>query len=153
MTVPVYSIETGVNLENITNTELSSSLDIDDYINDLMKQTITLTNIGTGVSTAVSGSSTQTSSLSGLYNPSVHTQSIWPNGTNQTSLDLEKELFEKTIAKVVKREVDPILSRLAILESPSPAVLEKFEALKMAYDHYKILEGLMFSELEKSKSG
>jgi hypothetical protein len=37
--------------------------------------------------------------------------------------------------------LEDINKRLAILQ-PDPAKLEKFEALKKAYDHYKLLEAL-----------
>jgi hypothetical protein len=36
-----------------------------------------------------------------------------------------------------------IEDRLAILQEPSPEKLEKFAALKKAYDHYKTLERLI----------
>lgn len=39
-----------------------------------------------------------------------------------------------------------IEDRLAILQEPDPAKLEKFEALKKAYDHYKTLERLIGDE-------
>jgi len=69
----------------------------------------------------------------------------------QSSFTFEDEV-EKKITKIVKKELGPVLSRLAILETPSPEVMEKFESLKMAYEHYKLLEGLMFSEIEKAKT-
>lgn len=33
--------------------------------------------------------------------------------------------------------------RLAILQEPNPEKLEKFQALKKAYDHYKLMEKLL----------
>jgi hypothetical protein len=40
--------------------------------------------------------------------------------------------------------------RLAILV-PDPAKLEKFEALKKAYEHYKTMESLCFDEPEEEQ--
>jgi hypothetical protein len=40
--------------------------------------------------------------------------------------------------------------RLAILV-PDPKKLEKFEALKKAYEHYKTMESLCFDEPEEEK--
>lgn len=39
-----------------------------------------------------------------------------------------------------------IEDRLAILTTPDPAKLEKFAALKKAYDHYKLMEKLIGDE-------
>jgi len=43
-----------------------------------------------------------------------------------------------------------IQDRLAILV-PDPARLEKYEALKQAYEHYKVLEALCIDETDKKK--
>lgn len=41
--------------------------------------------------------------------------------------------------------LDELQERLMILE-PKPELLEKYQALKAAYDHYKILEALLYEE-------
>lgn len=56
---------------------------------------------------------------------------------------------ETQIRSILKKELKPVLERLAILENPDPKVLETFESLKLAYDHYRTLEALMTSEIEK----
>lgn len=50
----------------------------------------------------------------------------------------------------LKTFMDTMEKRLAILQ-PDPAKLEKFEALKKAYEHYKHLESLCELEEEESK--
>lgn len=56
---------------------------------------------------------------------------------------------ETQIRSILKKELKPVLERLAILENPNPEVLEIFESLKLAYNHYRTLEALMTSEIEK----
>jgi hypothetical protein len=42
----------------------------------------------------------------------------------------------------IKDLLETIMERLAILQ-PDPAKLEKYEALRKAYDHYKLMEKLL----------
>lgn len=60
-------------------------------------------------------------------------------------------ITEKSVQQIIKKELAPILKRLAIIDDPSPEILEKFFALKEAYNHYKTIEGLLSSEIEKIK--
>lgn len=46
--------------------------------------------------------------------------------------------------------LEKIQNRLAVLV-PNPAKLEQFEALKKAYDHYKLLESLCDSNFKKEE--
>lgn len=78
------------------------------------------------------------------------TSGIYQNNT-QGSFDFDGSI-ERKVERVVKKNIQPILDRLAILENPEPEVMEKFEALKMAYDHYRVLEALMHTEIQKLKS-
>lgn len=50
----------------------------------------------------------------------------------------------------LKQELDKINERLAILR-PDPDLLEKYEALRNAYEHYKTLEALLKDHTKKSK--
>lgn len=68
---------------------------------------------------------------------------------NQFSNDLF--VTERTVQQIVKKELAPILKRLAIIDDPSPEILDKFFALKEAYNHYKTIEGLLSTEIEKAK--
>lgn len=52
--------------------------------------------------------------------------------------------------KSLKTFMDKMEQRLAILV-PDPEKLEKFEALKKAYEHYKTMESLCFPEKEDAK--
>ena len=45
--------------------------------------------------------------------------------------------------KSLRDWMSQVEKRLTIL-SPKPELLEKYEALQMAYDHYKTLEGLLY---------
>ncbi len=105
------------------------------------------TSVGTGtLGTTINIAPNTLGTAVGAWNQTTGT---W--NTAQSSFAFEDEV-EKKIIKIVKKELGPVLSRLAILETPSPEVMEKFESLKMAYEHYKLLEGLMFSEIEKAKT-
>ena len=55
--------------------------------------------------------------------------------------DAEFEGAVKVKGKDLAKSLEAIEKRLAILV-PDPKKLEKFEALKKAYDHYKLLEAL-----------
>lgn len=50
----------------------------------------------------------------------------------------------------LKQEIDKINERLAILQ-PDPELLEKYESLRNAYEHYKMLETLLKDHSKKSK--
>jgi hypothetical protein len=58
--------------------------------------------------------------------------------------------LEPTDLDVVKERLKTIEDRLAILV-PDPEKLEKWEALKEAYDHYKSLEGLIGNPKEEDE--
>jgi len=73
-------------------------------------------------------------------------------GTTSLSGTLGVESTEDIVARQVKKQLQPVLSRLAILEEPTQEVLDAFESLKLAYEHYKTLEALMSTEVEKIKS-
>ena len=48
--------------------------------------------------------------------------------------------------------MDKVEERLGILQ-PKPELLEKFEALKQAYEHYKTLEALCMGDIPKDPNG
>ena len=71
-------------------------------------------------------------------------QTISPSTTHPTikvSGDAEFEGKVKINGQDLGEFMETISKRLAILQ-PDPAKLEHFEALKKAYDHYKLLEAL-----------
>jgi hypothetical protein len=79
----------------------------------------------------------------------ITNSTAWPNtlsngspGLHVTSnavFDGDVTIKGSNIAKTLKKIED----RLAILQDPDPAKLEKFAALKKAYDNYKMLERLI----------
>lgn len=74
---------------------------------------------------------------SGPYNFNV------TNGKSKTSLVVDGDITWK--GRSLDNFLKSIESRLAILQ-PNPEKLEKFEALKKAYEHYKLLETLINDE-------
>ena len=79
--------------------------------------------------------------------------SSWNNNTVLTTNPASNSLtvsgdaeFEGSV-KIKGRDIVKLLERIedrfAILLDPDPAKLEKFPALKKAYDHYKLLEKLI----------
>jgi len=78
------------------------------------------------------------------------TGATWTNATSATTakgqLKLEgndADIFVQ--GKSMKAWMETVDKRLAILE-PKPELLEKYEALQAAYDHYKTLEALLYQE-------
>lgn len=94
--------------------------------------------------------SSYTISTGGTYNTSAWTN-ITSNGTQPSlqvtgNADIEGTL--KVGGKDIAKTLEAIERRLAILV-PDPEKLEHFEALKKAYEHYKVLEALC--EIPKEK--
>jgi hypothetical protein len=78
----------------------------------------------------------------------------WTSPSTQSSLqvsgDAEFEGDVKIKGVSIAKALDDIQKRLAILV-PNPEKLEHFEALKKAYDHYKVLEALCQLPTKESK--
>jgi hypothetical protein len=66
---------------------------------------------------------------------------------NNTGIDMAAGADIKIDGKSLKEFMTKMEQRLAIL-IPDPAKLEKFAALKKAYEHYKTMESLCFDEPE-----
>ena len=82
------------------------------------------------------------------YNTGAGMNGSWGTVTSSSTTpsikvtgDAEFEGSVKVKGKDLAKSLEAIEKRLAILV-PDPAKLEKFEALKKAYDHYKLLEAL-----------
>ncbi len=90
-----------------------------------------------GTSTGINGSYYTTNTGSTNYN--------WNNpptvNISNTGIDMKSGTDIKIDGKSLKDFMDKMEERLAILV-PDPAKLEKFEALKKAYEHYKLMEKL-----------
>lgn len=71
-------------------------------------------------------------------------QGLYVDGTAQFEGDV------KIKGRSLEKLLTTIESRLAILEDPTPEKLEKFAALKKAYEHYKTLERLIGDDDKES---
>jgi hypothetical protein len=116
-------------------------------------------NVGIGSSTGVngtysvgaSGSVLTTNSTSPMWTTSPYTIGTtslpnWNNiGTTKSSVQIKGDAEFEGRVTINKRDLGEFMEamskRLAILV-PDPEKLEHFEALKKAYDHYKLLEAL-----------
>jgi hypothetical protein len=65
------------------------------------------------------------------------------SNTFQVSGDANFEGDVKVKGRSLEKMFQKIEDRLAILQDPDPAKLEKYAALKKAYEHYKTLERLI----------
>jgi hypothetical protein len=86
-----------------------------------------------------------TSSNGYLYTTAGSNGTNWTNPSSGLKVSGNAE-FEGDV-KIKGRSLEKLLTkiedRLAILQDPDPAKLEKYVALKKAYDHYKTLERLI----------
>jgi hypothetical protein len=113
-------------------------------------------SIGTGAAGSYTCSAINWPSVTGasgnsLYSTSGMNGTSWGNITSNTSSnpsslnvkgDAEFEGKVMINGRNISEFMETIANRLAILV-PDPAKLEKHEALKKAYDHYKLLEKLI----------
>ena len=123
--------------EDNTITISSTSCSYQYSINNMHYNVPAYSGIGTAGSFLTSGGSngtswTTTSIGNGTSNP----------GSLQVAGDAEFEGDIKWKGRSLGKMLEGIEDRLAILQ-PDPAKLEKFEALKKAYDHYKLMEKLI----------
>ena len=144
---------------------MSSPLDNEDYSIEVSSDTITLEssdiftssilgpypslNVGVG---AAGASGTYSIGTSAGSNGTYYTNNTQPwqtitnsgygsSGTLKVQGDAEFEGKVMINGRNISEFLETISKRLAILV-PDPAKLEHFEALKKAYDHYKLLEAL-----------
>ena len=114
-------------------------------------------NVVIGGADGVSGSGAHTISISGAgsgYPSSVLTATgtgatTWASGAKTTArgkLNLEGDDADIIMNGVsLKDLLDGITDRLSILQ-PKPELLEKYDNLRQAYEHYKTLEALLHEE-------
>jgi hypothetical protein len=105
-----------------------------------------------------SGSYTIAAGGSGGGSPTIYTTNntntvnpyVINNSGNTPGITVKGDAEFDGNVKIKGRDVsklfEKIEDRLAILMEPDPAKLEKFVALKKAYDHYKLLEKLIGDE-------
>jgi hypothetical protein len=125
------------------------TITLSDY--SLMSNTITLPSSTYSVGSAGIGYSANTQWATGTSGYSF-TNAAVPQTVNITGdgIDMTAGADIKIDGKSLKEFMKKMEQRLAILV-PDPAKLEKFQALKRAYEHYKTMESLCFDEPAESK--
>jgi len=100
-------------------------------------------NSGTGSATTNPYTTNNTGAY--LFSTGAGTQWSTVNPTSGLSVkgDADFEGDIKWKGRSLGKLMEKIEDRLAILQEPDPEKLEKFAALKKAYDHYKTLERLI----------
>jgi hypothetical protein len=109
--------------------------------NTITLPSTTISNGGYTIGHAGTSGQFYTSTGTGHYNwNNVATTSPGVNISN-TGIDMAAGTDITVAGKSLKEFMNKMEERLAILV-PDPAKLEKFEALKKAYEHYKLMESL-----------
>lgn len=123
---------------------IDSSIDLNSIYTS---NNMTYGNITTGIGSIGSGGY--------IFNTNSTANNIWTttpyittsNGTTNSKLTVSGDAEFEGDIKIKGRSLEKLLTtiedRLAILSEPDPAKLEKFKALKKAYDNYKLLEKLI----------
>jgi len=108
---------------------------------------MTYGNITTGVGSIGSGSYIFNTSSTANNIRSTTPYITTTNGTGIPNLTVSGDAEFDGNVKIKGRDIsklfEKIEDRLAILSEPDPIKLEKFAALKKAYDNYKLLEKLI----------
>jgi hypothetical protein len=117
--------------------------------------TITLDPSWTSMATSITMPSTYTIGAAGSNYYTTGINGNWNNTSASTvnitgdGIDMAAGTDIKIAGRSLKNFMDKMEERLAILV-PDPSKLEKFEALKKAYEHYKLMEKLC-QELPKEE--
>jgi hypothetical protein len=143
----------GVGASYSSDTITISGIDMSSGLNYSTMNTITMPSTYTGSY----GTVTTSSGGAGLnWNNNYTINGGGLTDTNATvkitgnGLDLDEGADIKIGHKSLKEFMSKMEERMAILV-PDPAKLEKFQALKKAYEHYKTLESLCFNEPEEDE--
>jgi hypothetical protein len=141
-----------------TITISSSDLDLNGYsynygnMNSITSNISTITLPSTSYSIGSNSNYAFNAGSSGQFLTSGSNGTSWTNSTGTGTVNINTDGIEmaagtdlKIDGKSLKTFMNKMEERLAILV-PDPAKLEKFEALKKAYEHYKTMESLCFDE-------
>jgi hypothetical protein len=93
--------------------------------------------------TISSGTGSATTNPYFYTTPNANWSTIMPSSGLNVKDDANFEGDIKWKGRSLGKLMEKIEDRLAILQEPDPERLEKFAALKKAYDHYKTLERLI----------
>jgi hypothetical protein len=131
-----------IDIENDTITIDSATVDLNSIYSS---NNMTYGNITTGIGSIGSGGY--------IFHTNSTANNIWTTGPMITSgtttpglhvsSDAEFEGDIKWKGRSLGKMLEKIEDRLAIIQDPDPVKLEKFAALKKAYDNYKLLEKLI----------
>jgi hypothetical protein len=92
------------------------------------------------------------SGSNGSWGNSYYTNSTSGSGSGlRVNSDAEFNGDVKIKGRNIVKLLEKIEDRLAILAEPDPKKLEKFAALKKAYDHYKLMEKLIGDDEDVSE--
>ena len=149
--------EAGIIAQEISSLDLGTGAAGSSYVisGSSGVDTITLDPSWTSIATSITMPSTYTIGAAGSNYYTTGINGNWNNTSASTvnitggGIDMAAGTDIKIDGKSLKNFMDKMEERLAILV-PDPAKLEKFEALKKAYEHYKLMEKLC-QELPKEE--
>jgi hypothetical protein len=122
------------------------TLDAADYSPYYTSTGLTLGAISSNSSITVPHTVSTTGTNGYMYGAGTGTTWVTPNSANQGSIkvtgDAEFDGDVKIKGHSITKLLERIEDRFAILMDPDPARLEKFQALKKAYDNYKLMDRL-----------
>lgn len=102
---------------------------------------------GGGAAPTGGGGAYINTSTTGNY--TINTQNTWAGLPNSAKLTLNGNDADIVVnGRSLMKSMDAIQERLKILE-PKPELLEKYQALQAAYEHYKLLEALLYDDGNK----
>jgi hypothetical protein len=144
-----FNISSGIDTISI------SGIDLDLYNSNMATYSYSPGATVGGITTI--GAAGTTSSLNYTSTAAWNNSYTISNGTNygnvninNTGIDMAADADIKIGNRSLKATMDKIEERLAIL-TPDPEKLAKFEALKKAYEHYKLMEKLCQIEDKEDK--
>ena len=121
-------------------------------MNSITSGISTITLPSTSYSIGSNSNYTFNTGSSGQFLTNGSNGTSWSTGTGTGTVNISTDGIDmaagtdiKIDGKSLKAFMNKMEERLAILV-PDPAKLEKFEALKKAYEHYKTMESLCFDE-------
>lgn len=148
MTISVDSSDTDLTISGGEGTD-TLTLNMSNYPNISSNSSITVPyTISTGGAGTNGYVYTSTGSGTSWVAPNVHTTT---QGTIKVTGDADFDGDVKIKGHSLIKLLESIEDRLAILMDPDPERLEKFQALKKAYDNYKLMDKLCQETPEEDK--
>jgi hypothetical protein len=153
-TIDSITLTTGTHYDQLSLDLDEPQTDINSLISNINSNAYSFQSIPPLTTTTISNTTSPsiTFGQNGIQRMTIGSNGNLGIGSTNLSGTLGVESMEDVVARQVKKQLQPVLSRLAILEEPTQEVLDAFESLKLAYEHYKTLEALMSSEIEKIQS-